>query len=62
MILRMSLLSATPATDPVKVMNGLVALGYIWETEENSMEFEPGIPSLMDHVLSKVRARDRVDQ
>ncbi len=51
-----------PATDPVKVMNGLVALGYIWETEENSMEFEPGIPSLMDHVLSKVRARDRVDQ
>lgn len=50
--------NCNPDADTENVMNGLIALGYIWETAESAMQFEPGIPSLLDHVLSTERIRD----
>ena len=38
----------------------LEGLGYIWESEGGDLLFEPGIPSLMDHVLKADRVRDQL--
>ena len=39
----------------------LEGLGFVWESEGGDLLFEPGIPSLMAHVLRADRMRDQLD-
>jgi hypothetical protein len=43
-----------PDADSMNVIDRLEALGYIWETADEAMQYEPGIPSLMDYVSGRV--------
>lgn len=42
----------------LEVIQEFEALGYIWETAKDAMQYEPGIPSLMDHILGTVKHRE----
>jgi hypothetical protein len=52
--IRTSIQERGPA-DVTQVETDLEALGYIWRSAENALEYEPGIPSLMDFVRGRVR-------
>ena len=53
-----AILKCKEDADATSVRTALEDLGYIWRSAEHALEYEPGIPSLMDHVHSEVRERE----
>lgn len=49
--IRAAIESAGDKSSIEETMKNLLELGYIWNIKGNATAFEPGIPSLMDHVL-----------
>ena len=56
------LLKCDPTTQPENAKTGLEALGYLWETSDDEMRFEPGLPSLMDYVIARVPNREELSK